>query len=273
MDCGKWFSIGDSVPSKAKILIFDIETAQMQTKVWSLKHNNFIQPHRIVKDWFMLCWTAKWLYSNEIMGECVTPKEAKKRDDKRIVVPMWKLLEEADIVVGHNVKNFDLRKLNARFLDHGFTSPPLSYVIIDTLLQSRGTFDYSSHKLDYITKFLKLPHKLDTNIGLWDDCEDGNQEALDRMFEYCGNDVKINEEVYLLERAWMKNHPNIPLYGDLTEMRCPYCNSTKLTQQGHYVTPMNKYNTYRCECGAISRARTAKLSPDKRKNLIRSVAR
>lgn len=273
LDCGKWFSIGSQRSSKAKILIFDIETAQMQFKGWQLKQNGYIPHHRIVKDWFIICWCAKWLYDSEIIGECITPKEAKKRNDKRIVSPIWNLLNQADIIIGHNVKNFDLKKLNARFLDHGFTSPPLPYIVLDTLLQSRNVFDYSSHKLDYITKFLKLPNKLNTEIGLWDRCEDGEQESLDRMFKYCGNDVMINEEVYLLERAWMKNHPNIALYGDMEEKRCPYCTSTNLTKQGRYVTPMNVYDSYRCECGGISRAKNNRLTIDQRNNLIRSVAK
>ena len=275
LDCGKWFSFSNSIPSNAKILLFDIETAQMEVKVWQLKQHGFIQHHRIVKDWFILCWSAKWLYSNETIGECVTPKEAKKRDDLRIMIPMWKLLDEADIVIGHNVKKFDVGKINARFSDHGFTNPPLPYQIIDTLLQSRGTFNYSSHKLDFITGFLKLPQKLKTEIELWDGCEAGKKEYLDRMFEYCNNDVVINEEVYLLERSWMKNHPNLPLYGDLNEERCSYCNSTNLQKiKGkYYVTPMNKYPLYRCECGAVSRGRKSVITPQQKSNLVRSIAR
>ena len=58
LDCKKWFSYGSAVPSKAKILIFDIETAQMEVKVWQLKQHGFIQPTRIVKDWFVLIFSA-----------------------------------------------------------------------------------------------------------------------------------------------------------------------------------------------------------------------
>ena len=117
--------------------------------------------------------------------------------------------------------------------------------------------------------------KFKTEIELWDDCEAGNKDRLNEMFKYCDNDVVINEEVYLLERSWMKNHPNLPLYGDLAEERCSYCNSTNLQEvEGrYYVTPMNKYPLYRCECGAVSRGRTSVINPKQKSNLVRSISR
>jgi hypothetical protein len=37
---------------------------------------------------------------------------------------MWKLLDRADVVVGHNADKFDVRKGNARFIAHGLPPPP-----------------------------------------------------------------------------------------------------------------------------------------------------
>ena len=149
-----------------KILITDIETAQMLVKVWGL-YKQRIDPRRIVKDWFILMWAAKWLRSNEILGDCVSPKEAKARNDKRILESIWKYLNEADIIVGHNINRFDIRKINARFFYHKIL-PPSQYQTVDTLKHSQKNFAFSSHKLDYITKYRKMPSKLETGIELWD---------------------------------------------------------------------------------------------------------
>ena len=102
--CIRKFKENPQETTPAKIGTLDIETAQMQVKVWSLRqYGGYIAHHRIVKDWFVICWSAKWLYSNEVISECVTSKESKKRNDKRIMKQLWKFLDEADIVIGHNI--------------------------------------------------------------------------------------------------------------------------------------------------------------------------
>ena len=36
------------------------------------------------------------------LNDCLTPKESLKRDDKRILRSVWKLMEKADVIIGHN---------------------------------------------------------------------------------------------------------------------------------------------------------------------------
>ena len=79
-----------------------------------------------------MSWSAKWLYDDKILSDVLTPKEAKERNDKRIIKSVWKLLNEADIVIAHNGDKFDLKKLKARFLSNGFV-PPMPYKTVDTL--------------------------------------------------------------------------------------------------------------------------------------------
>ena len=43
--------------------------------------------------------------------------------DKQIVTQLWLLLDEADVVVAHNAKKFDIKKANMFFLKHGLPSP------------------------------------------------------------------------------------------------------------------------------------------------------
>lgn len=255
-----------------KILLLDIETAQITFKGWR-SGQQFVHENRITNDPFIICWQAKWLYDSNYIGSCVTPKEAVDRNDKRILQEVWKLVDEADIIVGHNVEKFDLRTLNAHFAKHDF-EPPSLYQTIDTLAHSRKVFKLPSQKQDYLTRFFSLPEKLRTDIWLWDDCEAGDEKQLKRMFAYCKRDVGGLEELYLKLRPWMKSHPNMVLYGDMTELRCSHCGSEDLKRNGTYVTMMNKYKAFRCkDCGAPTRGRKSMLEAEQRKNLGRSPAR
>ena len=134
-------------------------------------------------DWNLLSWSAKWLYDDKVLSDVLTPREARARNDKRIMKSVWKLLNEADVVIAHNGDRFDLRKINARFIANHIKAP-LPFKTIDTLKQARKEFAFSSHKQDFITKFLKLEEKLDTDFQLWIDCMSGNEKALKRMEEY-----------------------------------------------------------------------------------------
>lgn len=86
----------------------------------------------MIDDWFVLCWSAKWLYSNEVLGDCITSEEVLQENDERIVKSLWNLFNECDILIAHNALNFDVPKMNARFVKYGL-NPPSPYKIIDTL--------------------------------------------------------------------------------------------------------------------------------------------
>jgi len=255
-----------------KVLLLDIETAQITMKGWR-SGQQFINENRIMNDPFIICWQAKWLYDSHYMGACVTPKEAVVRNDERIVKEIWKLVDDADIIIGHNVVRFDLRTLNAHFAKHSMM-PPSLYQTIDTLTHSRRVFKLPSQKQSYLTRFFKLPEKLRTNIWLWDDCENGDEKALDKMFKYCKRDVGGLEELYVKIRPWMKSHPNMVPYGDMTEMRCSACGSDNIKRNGMYVTMMNKYKAFRCvDCTSFVRGRSSVIEKLQRKQLTRSPAR
>ena len=66
-----------------KILILDIETAPMRVYVWRRWKQN-VYPDQVISDWFMLTWSAKWLYSEEIISDRLTSQEAINENDKRI---------------------------------------------------------------------------------------------------------------------------------------------------------------------------------------------
>ena len=263
----------EDVSNLPKILLFDIETLPMWIRVWGLyKQRPTIK--QIVKDWIALSWSAKWLHESEMMSDILSPKEIKDRNDERICKSIWKLIDEADIIIAHNCSRFDIKKLNSRFMIHGMM-PPSPYQIIDTLTHSYKIAAHTSHKLDWLGQLVRNEGKIDTDYELWIKCENGDKEALAEMLAYNIEDTRLLEEVYLWMRPWMRSHPNMGLYMDLKESVCENCGSNDIRPTSKpYTTAAGKYETIRCNsCGAIGRGRSNMITTDESKRLIRSVAR
>ena len=243
---------------RPKILIFDIETSTVRAWVWRTG-KQFVGPKQVLQESFILSWSAKWLFESKVIHDRVTGEEAIARDDKRVVEHLWRMMDSANIIIAHNLNNFDRKKANARFLKHRLFHPS-PYQTIDTLAIARREFQIESNSLDYLCKYLGLPRKMDTDYELWLDCENGDEKALKKMDRYCRHDTRILEDVYLELRPYMHSHPNIGLYLGNDSVKCTNCGSDKLTPTKDYVTPANKYPSYRCECGAITRIRAGSLN-------------
>lgn len=241
--------------SPAKILIFDIETTPLKAYVWQTGKQH-VSIGQIFEKSFVLTWSARWLYDSKTMSDVVTPKEAINKDDSRVLGGIWDLLNEADFLLGHNINGFDIPKLNTRFLYNGFNPPSYSKTI-DTYSICNSTFKLESNKLDYACQYFGLDHKVETGgLQLWIDCMAGNSKALDKMVYYNENDVLINEEIYLKIRPFIRNHPNVNLYGENDSQHCPACGSNVLLDAGYYHTNVSKFKSFRCaRCGSLSRGR------------------
>jgi len=264
----------EKINTSAKVLILDIETAPISAYVWGIWNQN-VGTHQIQSDWFCLTWAAKWLFEDKVYSAKLKPKEVLEQDDKRIIEGIWKLVNEADIVIAHNGEKFDMPKLNSRFIINGL-NPPLPYQQIDTLKHIRRQFGFTSNKLDYVNKLLNLERKKETNFDLWERCMKGNANALSEMEDYNVQDVRILEETYLIIRAWIKPHPNMVLFIlDEKEHRCPNCGSNELTEQGKmYYTTANAYELMRCDnCGASSRKRLGDIKIKQKRHLLISSAK
>jgi DNA polymerase elongation subunit (family B) len=257
-ECSLYSLVGNDIVSSkkisAKVLLFDIETAPMEVYVWGLKYNNYISPENVIKDYSVLCWSAKWLFESNVMWQRVTGQEAIVRDDKSILEKMWHLLDEADIVIVQNGKKFDIPKLNTRFLKAGFP-PPMYYQVIDTKEIMSKNFGFSSNKLDYVNQFLGIDGKTEMVFDDWIQCVRGSEKHLQKMVDYNKDDVLIMEELYLKLRPWIPSHANLGIYSDTDALCCPNCESKELNWTGAYVTPLGMYEAFRCfECGAIGRS-------------------
>ena len=240
--------------SNPKILILDIETAPMKAFVWKRWKEN-ISLEQTISEWFMICWSAKWLGNSTIYSACLTSEEILNEDDKRITGNMADLLDEADVVVAYNGCAFDLPKIQTRMIVHGI-KPVSAYKVIDPKVIAKKQFGFSSNKLDSLARMFGFKTKLETTFELWRDCMEGKQEALDYMLEYNQYDVELLEKVYLKMVPYAKGLPNLNVYRDHDKLLCPVCGCEHVEKIEDYHTNTNTYDQYRClKCGAISRSR------------------
>lgn len=254
-----------------RVLFLDIEKSRVKitADVWEtdVKHRQTrITPENIDSDWFMLSWAACWMFG-ETFGEVVTPVEAKRRDDKRISKLLFNLVRVADFVVTYNGNNFDLKKINWRFMYHHLLPVP-HYASMDVMAHLKAISEPTSLGLDFIATQLGYGGKMENPPKLHERCESGEKEMLDHLLKYNKVDVDKTHDVYLHTRPYWKNHPSFGAFLDMYQEvdksldvgrknhRCPRCmngiiseekfRKSRQTPKGYF------YKIANCpHCGAV----------------------
>jgi hypothetical protein len=256
--------------SKVKVLLLDIETAPIMGYVWQLFDQN-VALNQIHKDWHVLSWAAKWLNDPEDKVMYMDQRDIKNiEDDSKLLKGIWKLIDEADILLFQNGISFDRKKLNARFIQNGM-KPPSSCRYIDTLRIARKHFAFTSTNLEYMTdklctKYKKLKHNKFSGFELWKECLAGNKEAWTELEKYNKYDILSMEELYYKLRPWDKTI-NFNAYTEEEEYRCS-CGSLSFKKHGFVYGNKAKYQRYICSfCGAEHQDVENLLSKEKRKSI------
>jgi hypothetical protein len=210
---------------------------------------------------YLLCYAAKWLDGPMIVKSLPDFSEYKKdpTNDLPLVKSLWKLLDEADIVIAHNADQFDVKKANARFSHHNLP-PPRPYKTIDTLKVARSLFKFSSNKLADLGEHLGLGEKIKVDGHLWRACMAGDETAWRKMITYNKRDVTLLQKIYLHFRPWIKFHPNMSILADKPD-GCPNCGSEKIQSRGSGATRFGVYMRFQCmTCGAWSKSTSRKVT-------------
>lgn len=265
---------GPVVRSGPRILVIDIETAPIFGAVWGL-FNNFLSLDQVKEDWFILSYAAKWVGEDRVIYR--DQSNASPMDNDAVLLrEVWSLLDDADVVVAHNGRRFDTKKINARFILNGMT-PPSPYRIVDTLETAKRNFAFTSNKLAYLTEKLtetkKRSHAKFAGYLLWQQCLLGNPEAWDEMRLYNIDDVRSLEELYLVMLPWDDKAPNFGNFVDDETPVCPKCGSHHVELQAKpYRTNVAHYSLYLCNsCHGWSRGRKLLNQPQKRRSLLSPV--
>ena len=227
---------------KLKLLFFDIETSPNLAYVWGQYEQNVIKQ---VKESEIISIAWKWLDGKKIYSLCLGDLRGNK--EKELVKTLHTLINDADVVVAHNGKRFDIRMANRAFIRYGLT-PPSPYKIIDTLTVIKNKFKLNSNHLNDVGEYFNVGKKVETGgFGLWIGCMANKKSSWNTMKKYNRGDVELLEKVYKKILPWIDNHPYLNLENLFT---CPNCGSTHLQSRGWSISTMFKSKRYQCvECG------------------------
>lgn len=237
-----------------KILIYDIETTLGEAYHFNHWKVNIGMKHKKVPS-HMLSHAWQWGLDGEVVGSILTSEEALNRNPRRIVEEAWHLLNDCDVLVAHNGKNFDVKKVNSYFLKYGLL-PPSPYKVVDTLSIAKRKFRLDFNSLAFLAEYLGVEQKIDTEIDMWIDCSRGVQSALDEMLTYNKGDITTLLEVFKRLMVWDNDGVNMAMFNQNTDVACPHCSGDNIKPlEGKFVyTPQRKYQAFRClDCGAVLR--------------------
>lgn len=234
---------------KKKILFYDIETSPNTSYTWGKYEQDVIE---FKHEWELLSFAYKWLEDSK--ATVYTRLDFKDSTDRSLTKELWKILDQAEIVIGHNSVDFDNKKARAKFVEHGLI-PPSPFKSVDTKLIARQHFKFNSNKLDDLGSTLKVGRKIKMPGGfdVWKGCMKGDKKSFSTLAKYNKQDVILLEKVYKKLLPWMSKHPNMNLING-GQHACPNCGGHRHKKRGMHRTTAGLFQRYQClECGAWSK--------------------
>jgi len=176
----------------------DIEVSPNIGLFWAPGYKISINHEAIVKERAIMCVCWSWEGESEVHSL----EWDKNQDDKKLLIKLSEILEEADEVAAHFGNGFDIPWIRTRVLFHGLPPMPL-FKVVDTKAWASKFFFFNSNKLDYISKFCGSTGKIKTEWSWWRDILLLNcRKTLAKMVFYCKKDVVE------LKFVWKKLQPH-----------------------------------------------------------------
>lgn len=226
----------------------DIETSPNLVLAWSCGDKIRISPNQVVQERQIICISYSW----ELNPKIKTLKWDKKtHSDKKLLRKFIPILNSADIVIGHNGDQFDIKWIKGRLLYHKFK--PLSLITsIDTLKLVRKEFNLNSCSLEYLSKYLKIGAKNAMNFSDWKAIViDNSALALHKMVYYCEQDVNLLKRLYARIKPYTQLPVNLQALSPNTREACRNCGKHTLIKNGTCMSRLHGYIRLRCsKCGA-----------------------
>ena len=164
-------------------------------------------------------------------------------DDTFVLERLWDILDKADVIVAHNA-SFDKGWILGRFVQLGWKMPSKFSVVCS--YRGLTNYNFTSKKLDRLSRQLLGTSKIDTTVDLWMRCSLGDEEAFEEMLAY-----NIGDIYDTLFKVYMRTCHYYPDYAvDLVNyaLEVPQCKVTGdlLEDNGVWQSRKNglHYNTY-----------------------------
>jgi hypothetical protein len=179
-------------------------------------------------------------------------------DDYELLVRARELLADADGVITHNGKKFDMKFFNTRLLINGL-EPLDKLKHIDTCQKAKQHLYLFNNRLNTLGEFLVNDKKLEhEGWPLWVRVHGGIPRIRDEaaealMTKYCKKDVELTTSIFKTLRKFCTEIPNYNLYTKSEVTVCSNCGSTRLRRNGHVYTRVKAHKRWRCkDCYSVT---------------------
>lgn len=226
-----------------KILHLDIERSPLLATVWDLWGIN-VGIDQLLGESEILCVAYGWEDEEEV--HFVSQWHNGR---KTMLKKIWKVLNEADVVVTYNGDRFDLKVLQMEFAQFGL-GLPAPYKSVDLLKTIKKRFKLPSNKLDYVLRYFRLGAKMKTpGHQLWLDVMNKKKDAQVIMEQYNIRDVTELKKLFQFLLGWgIVGMPNMAAFN--REEVCPECGGDHYQKRGFYLANMLRYQRFHCQiCG------------------------
>lgn len=236
---GLTYTQAKDVDDISKIMIFDVETSQIPCKIW-YTGKQFVNHTQLRGETKII--TVSWQWVDEDKVHSLTWDE--NHSDEELLRRFIAEYNKADLVVGQNSNNFDIRIVQARCAK--FNIPYNVYVrSFDIQKAAKKYFRIPSYSLAYMTKFFGVEQKLTHDgIKLWDAVEDGTpeeqKEALQKMVDYNIGDIVATTALYYRLRPFFGHTIHLGVGAGEPPWSCPDTGSINV---GLHKTTITKAGT------------------------------
>ncbi len=172
-----------------------------------------------------------------------------RQDDKELTEELHKVLSTADILLGQNSDNFDIKMANYFFIRNNLQPIPPTKSL-DTKKIAKRYFRFANNTLNNLGEELGVGGKTKITQGqIWEDCFlHGDKKAWKLMNTYCENDVRVTTDIYLKMRGFMHQHPSLSRISGEWDS-CPRCGSYSFRVKAYRTTNTSRYHQFQCnEC-------------------------
>lgn len=243
--------------SEPKIVIWDLETLPDPEAVYDRLPSIGAWPGRTFKAELHTILSFGYKIYGDKEAKCINAWEVgnSPSDDSAIVQMAYDILHDADEIVTHNGKSFDLKVLNTRLMYYGM--PPLDTKIkhVDTKQVLKGKLSLYSNSLKDAAKFFDVDDKMHwaDKWSTWKRFAFGRETEEDRvtMDLYCKQDVEVLEQIWLKTRPFHgTNSVNKQQWRKDIALVCSTCGSDNIHRNGTRRSTKYRYRRYLCnQCG------------------------
>lgn len=241
-----------------RILILDVERLDgiTQQHYWDRGdlQKRYVHYETVVRQPRTTIVCAKWYDRPDVIQLAEWDKGGRKQFLRKV----HRLMEQADIIVGHNVDNADIPWLRGDLHIEAALPPLPPFKTVDTLKVLRREFKSGApfKSLDAFCQIVGIPAKTDRydRESMERAASGKSTEDRERLTAYCVGDVIATQGLYDFLRGHIKNHPALFMDGKDKMTICHRCGHDTEPIARRYVANIMTYSMRKCvACGGYSR--------------------